>query len=191
MTTDASLSSTPLVLGIARRLKSARQSRGLSVSELARRATIAKSTVTQLEAGRGNPSVETIWALATALDVPFARLIEAPAPSVQIIRSGEGQATLAERTEFTATLLAARPPGLTHNLHRIELEADAERQSAAHGAGTVEHLFVARGRMRAGPTDEPAELGAGDYMTFPGDAPHVYAAPDGPAMALLIMEYDH
>lgn len=190
VTTEASSSSTAIVQGIAKRLKSAREARHLSASELARRAAIAKSTLTQLEAGHGNPSVETLWALATALDVPFARLIEAPAPSVHIVRAGQGTTTFAEHSAYTATLLAARPPGPTHNIYRIRLEAGAERRSNAHPAGTVEHLFVAHGAMHAGPANGPADLEAGDYMTFPGDVDHVYAATDGPATALLIMEYE-
>lgn len=190
MTSDLSVSSAPLVQSIAKRLKAAREARHLSAAELARRAALAKSTLTQLEAGHGNPSVETLWALATALDVPFARLIEAPAPSVHIVRAGQGTTTFSERSHYAATLLAARPPGPTHNVYRIRLAADAERWSDAHPVGTVEHLFIAHGAMRAGPVDEPADLGAGDYMTFPGDVAHVYAAIDGPATALLIMEYD-
>jgi transcriptional regulator with XRE-family HTH domain len=52
---------------------------GLSLTELARRAGIAKSTLSQLESGAGNPSVETLWALAVALGVPFSRLVDLPA----------------------------------------------------------------------------------------------------------------
>ena len=52
----------------------------MSLSELARRADVAKSTLSQLESGRGNPGVETVWALATALGVPFSALIDPPEP---------------------------------------------------------------------------------------------------------------
>ncbi|MGL1180837.1 helix-turn-helix domain-containing protein, partial [Vibrio parahaemolyticus] len=49
---------------IATTLRRERERRDLSVSELARRAGVAKATVSQLENGGGNPSVETLWALA-------------------------------------------------------------------------------------------------------------------------------
>ena len=35
----------------------------ISLTELARRAGLAKSTLSQLEAGTGNPSIETLWSL--------------------------------------------------------------------------------------------------------------------------------
>lgn len=61
------LSSTPIgILAVA--VKRERGRIGISVSELAKRAGIAKSTLSQLESGSGNPSLETLWALAMALD---------------------------------------------------------------------------------------------------------------------------
>ncbi|PVJ86390.1 transcriptional regulator, partial [Salmonella enterica subsp. enterica serovar Senftenberg] len=58
---------------IARSLVRERQRTGLSLAEIARRAGIAKSTLSQLEAGNGNPSLETLWSLCVALDIPFPR----------------------------------------------------------------------------------------------------------------------
>ena len=60
---------------IAQSLVRERTRAGLSLAEVARRAGIAKSTLSQLEAGNGNPSLETLWALCVALDIPFARLM--------------------------------------------------------------------------------------------------------------------
>lgn len=65
-----------------------RERTGLSMTELAKRAGIAKSTLSQLESGTGNPSVETLWALGVALDVPFSRLVDPPRPVVKVIRAG-------------------------------------------------------------------------------------------------------
>src|ERR1700684_3982944 len=63
----------PLEL-IAASLRRERRRTGLSLTEVARRAGIAKSTLSQLESGAGNPSLETLWALCVALDAPFSRL---------------------------------------------------------------------------------------------------------------------
>src|SRR5438132_11094708 len=79
---------------IARSLRRERQRAGLSLTELARRAGIAKSTLSQLEAGTGNPSVETLWALGVALDVPFPRLVEPPQAVVDVIRSRQRPAVV-------------------------------------------------------------------------------------------------
>ena len=57
---------------IAASIRTERERAGLSLSELARNAGIAKSTLSQLESGAGNPSLETLWALSVALEVPFS-----------------------------------------------------------------------------------------------------------------------
>ena len=61
---------------LARTLKRRRLERDLSISELARQAGIAKATLAGIERGSGNPSIDTAWALARALNVPFGDLFD-------------------------------------------------------------------------------------------------------------------
>ncbi|WP_348250226.1 helix-turn-helix domain-containing protein, partial [Salmonella enterica] len=71
---------------IARTLVRERQRTGLSLAEIARRSGIAKSTLSQLEAGNGNASLETFWSLCVALDIPSARLLEPQVQKTQVTR---------------------------------------------------------------------------------------------------------
>jgi len=58
----------------------------------------------------------------------------------------------------------------------MELEPGQPREAEAHLPGSVEHVVIAAGRVRAGPAAEPVELGPGDYIAFAGDVPHHYEA---------------
>jgi transcriptional regulator with XRE-family HTH domain len=174
---------------IATALRGERERAGLSLTELARRAGIAKSTLSLLEGGAGNPSVETLWALAVALGIPFSRLVEPASPPVRVVRAGEGPRIPAEQAHFTGTLLAAGSPHTRRDVYVITLEPGADRHAAAHIPGTVEHLIVAAGRVRTGPADQLIELGPGDYAAFAGDVPHVYEAVDPGTWAVLVMEH--
>ncbi|WP_219413654.1 helix-turn-helix domain-containing protein [Pseudonocardia nigra] len=180
---------TELVESIAAVLRRERERHGISLAELARRAGIAKSTLSQLEAGAGNPSVETLWALAVALDVPFSRLVDPPGPPVQVLRAGEGVAIRSEHAPFTGTVLAACPPGARRDLHLITAEPGPPREAHAHIRGTTEHLLVTAGRWRTGPVGAEVDLGPGDYARFPADRPHTYEAFEPGSTAVLIMEY--
>ena len=87
---------------IAKSLVRERARTGLSLAEVARRAGIAKSTLSQLESGNGNPSLETLWSLCVALDIPFARLLEPQVNKTQVIRRGEGTKVVAEQANYQA-----------------------------------------------------------------------------------------
>jgi transcriptional regulator with XRE-family HTH domain len=174
---------------IAAALRAERERAGLSLTELARRAGIAKSTLSQLEAGAGNPSVETLWSLGVALGVPFSRLVEPPVPDVRVIRRGEGPRIRAERADFTGTLLAAGSGRTRRDVYVVELEPGPARRADAHIPDSVEHFIVAAGRVLVGPAEDPVEAAPGDYVAFAGDVPHVYQALAPGSWGVLVMEH--
>jgi transcriptional regulator with XRE-family HTH domain len=178
----------PPLQAIAAALRRERERAGLSLSEVARRAGLAKSTLSQLESGTGNPSVETLWALGVALGVPFSQLVDPPTPQVRVVRAGEGTTFHAELAQFTATLLSAGAPHARRDLYLMALEPGSIRSAEPHLPGSVEHVVVAAGRLRTGPLESPIELGPGDYATFRGDAPHRYEALETGTWAVLVME---
>ena len=160
----------PLEL-IAASLRRERRRTGLSLTEVARRAGIAKSTLSQLESGAGNPSLETLWAICVALDAPFSRLLDPPRPHVLLIRADEGPTVSAAQANYQATLLAACPPGARRDIYRIDAEPGHARLSEPHMPGVVEHVVLSTGRALVGLAEQPAELGPGDYTCYPGDVP--------------------
>ena len=173
---------------IARSLRRERESAGLSVSELARRAGISKATVSQLENGSGNPSVETLWALGVALGVPFATLVDQPASGPTLIRLEDLHAVPAAAAHYSATLLSASPPGARRDLYLIQAEPGAPRRSEPHHAGTTEHVVLLSGAALVGPVDAVIALRPGDYLSYPGDAPHIFEATEPGTRAVLISE---
>jgi transcriptional regulator with XRE-family HTH domain len=174
---------------IAAALRRERQRSGLSLTEVARRAGIAKSTLSQLESASGNPSLETLWALCVALDVPFSRLLDPPAPQTQVIRAGEGPTVASAQADYQATLLASSTPGARCDIYRIAAEPGHARASEPHMPGVVEHVVLGAGRALVGVTDQATELGPGDYIRYPGDRPHVFEALEPGTQAVLLSEH--
>lgn len=174
---------------IAAALRREREREKLSLSEVAKRAGIAKSTLSQLESGAGNPNIETLWALAVALNVPFSRLVEPSPTAPRVIRAGEGPSVKSEQAEFVGTLLATSPPGVRRDIYLITVEPIGARKADAHLPGTVEHVLMMSGRLRVGPEDTPVELGVHDYASFAGDIAHVYEALTRGTSFALVMEH--
>ena len=177
---------------IARTLRREREALGISVSELARRADVSKATVSQLENGSGNPSVETLWALAVALGVPFAVLVDHEAQAPTLVRATSRSESTAgvpsSAAPYVASLLSASPPNARRDIYLIHAEPGEARVSNPHQRSTTEHLVLVSGRARVGPADAPHVLDPGDYLAYAGDAPHVFEALLPGTSAVLVSE---
>ena len=57
------------------RLRAARRARSLSLRTLAERLGVSPSLISQIETGRANPSVSTLYAIAAELDVSLDELL--------------------------------------------------------------------------------------------------------------------
>ena len=74
---------------LAANLRRLRIARRLSLSELARATGMSKATLSSVESGRSNPTVETLAALAAALRVSLGELLEEPPlGEVRVVRRG-------------------------------------------------------------------------------------------------------
>jgi len=111
-----------IVALVSMSLRRERARAALSLTELAKRAGIAKSTLSQLESGAGNPSLETLWALCTALGVLLSRLIDPPGSDIRVVRAGEGVVMHAERDPYEAAMLASCPTGACRDIYRVGAE---------------------------------------------------------------------
>jgi transcriptional regulator with XRE-family HTH domain len=177
------------VRAVAANVRARRLQAGMTLADLAGASGLGKSTLAQLESGRANPSVETLWAIAAALKVPFARIVEEERPSLRVVRARDQPAMRSEETPgWVGRLLAASHGRGTFDLYSLDLEAGSVRHADPHHAGVVEHLVVVSGRLLVGPEGGPVELGPGDIVTFAADVPHVYEALET-AHLVLLMSY--
>ncbi len=174
--------------GLARSVRAHREGRGLSLGALSRSAGLSKTSLSTLEAGLSNPSIETLWRLAEALGVSLGTLLgEADPPRTLVIRRGEG-------TPFESPSGMAGRMLLTEGRdHRTEvLDAavapGADYRSAPHAPGTKELFVCTQGSLLLGPVDQEVDLVAGDSLWFPADVPHRYTSETG-AEGLVVMRY--
>lgn len=157
-------------------LQALRQGRGWSLSQLAAQAGIAKSNLSRLEQGDGNPTLDTLWRLAMRLEVPFGTLV-APITAtlgedgvtVQLIDQGRGQPAV--------------------DAYWMRCEPHTHRRAEAHSPGTREFLNVISGTLTAGPVGEMQPLVAGDRFEFPADRPHAYRTETEAATFLMTIVY--
>ncbi|WP_200956725.1 XRE family transcriptional regulator [Thermococcus barophilus] len=162
------------MITLARNIRRLREEKGLSLTELAEKAGISKSTLSSLEAGKTNPTISTLWAIADALGVPFGALIgsekdmevEEEGVSVRLIEQSEGI-----------------------EVYLMRLNAKSIRKAEPHPQGVKEHVLVVKGSVLVGSLDAPKLVSAVEKITFRGDQPHVYVALEKPALLVVVVDY--
>lgn len=170
---------------VGERVRQLRLRRGLSLSELARRAGLGKGTLSELESGQRNPTLETLYALAAPLGVGLAALI------------GPGAATGRRPTVHGATVTAilldvleAAEDGSTTEVYRLVLEPGGRRVSPAHGPGVREQYTVVSGVAVVGPTGQEQVVAAGQTHNWISDRQHTFRAEGvGPAIGVLLVTH--
>ncbi|QNS07916.1 helix-turn-helix domain-containing protein [Streptomyces xanthii] len=169
---------------VGRRLRELRRGDGLTLSELARRSGVGKGTLSELESGLRNPTLETLYALTTALGRPLSAVLDDPPPGVTAAAGGvSGSAVTAVLLERYEDADAAT------DVFRVTIADGAVQESAAHVPHTTESLMVLSGTAVVGLPDAPQTAGPGGHATWSADVPHLYGAPHGEVQGVLFVRY--
>jgi transcriptional regulator with XRE-family HTH domain len=169
---------------LAKNLRRLRIASRQSLSELARATAVSKATLSGIERGTGNPTIQTLAALARVLRVGVPELLGEPA-------LGEVRIARAERkpdrkaTSVNVRMLETLPVDGQLELSQVNLPGGTTCELAAATPGSRKQVLVLTGTLIAGPAERISELSRGDYISFPADVPHLYEAPRGPARALV------
>lgn len=147
------------------RVRALREERGLTLTALAAAAGIGKGSLSELESGRRNPTLDTLYAVAGPLGVPLAALLDFSAGAVAADESFEGVLLHTERTEES-----------TSEVYLLRVGAGVMRESPAHARGAVEQLLVLAGSCRVAYDDTVVDVPAGGHVSWPADVPHRYTA---------------
>jgi XRE family transcriptional regulator, regulator of sulfur utilization len=190
MSARRSAASTPnlpeLSASIGSRIRGLRTRRGISLASLAIDTRLGKGTLSELERGRRNPTLDTLFAIATALSVPLGDLLTAPSNGPDINRDSRPRA---HGQSVDAELIGRwTEPGETVEVYRMTISF-GQRQSHSHAAGVTETVTVISGEVLVGCNSAPARLASGQSHSFPGDRDHFYEGLLERSSTVLIMRY--
>jgi transcriptional regulator with XRE-family HTH domain len=172
--------------GVGQRLRSERERHGVSLRELARRLEISPSALSQIETGRSRPSVGTLYAIVSELDMSLDELFGSLRPLV-LDASGspeETGATLVQRRQTRKGIelesgvrwerLTPTPEPDADFLYVVYEVGGASSREGTHMRHMGrEYGLVLSGRLRVTiGFDEEHELGPGDSIAFESSRPH-------------------
>ena len=166
--------------GVGQRLRTERERHGLSLRELARRLAISPSALSQIETGRSRPSVGTLYAIVTELDMSLDELFG----SRRAAEPAETAGSLVQRRDERRGLdlesgvrwerLTPTPEPDADFLYVVYEVGGASSRPGTHMRHMGrEYGIVLSGRLRVTiGFDEEHELGPGDSIAFESSRPH-------------------
>ena len=173
----------PIDARVRRRLRELRTEQGLTLAEVASRATIDVSTLSRLESGKRRIALDHVPALASALGVTADDLLgvrPAADPRVRERAQRHGGLTIWPLTRRT-----------TAGLHAYRVRIGTTRRVPPPAPLPVHEghdwIYVLEGRMRLLLDDTDLTIVPGEAVEFSTWTPHWFGAIDEPAEIILIV----
>lgn len=178
------------------RLREAREAREMSLRELARRLNLSPSLISQVETGKSQPSISTLFAIVGELDVPVNEVIwepdaadsdaGPPAPRSRKAAIADSQSPLQRAEERLSIHIDSGvswqrlTAGPDHDVDFLLLRYEPGGESTAPESlmrhNGKEYGYVLSGRLRVSIGFESYELRRGDSISFDCTEPHRLAA---------------
>lgn len=165
-----------LTTNVGQTVKGRREHLGLSLRALATKSGVSASMISELERGTKSPTISTLSSIAQALDMAIADLLAtASRRRVNIVRAGEGASGVDRKSGARRESFGPAVDGSKVEFLRYVLPARKMSGAfAAHAKGTIEHMHVAKGSIRATFGEETATLNAGDSCSCYADIAHYF-----------------
>ena len=178
----------PAVAAVGSRIREKRLLLGMTLRELARRLNVSPSFVSQLETGKSQASVATLYSVCEVLEIPIESLFGPPVgknPSQTATPSSDssaGQGPVMRSSERPSILLetGVRWENLTRRTDpKVEFKMIEYPVGSSSSGGAqllrhegIEFGYVLRGRLEVSVGFERYVLDPGDAVTFDSTMPH-------------------
>lgn len=152
-------------------IKQARAGR-CSIEELAAEAGVSSGRISQIERGIANPSFETLWRLARALDLPIGTFFEGPSSHTRmLVRADERKRLVLPHDDLEYELLT---PDLRRSLEVFKFHVPPGFDNSARPISHVgeECIHLLSGELEVHVNGSKFDLGEGDSITYDSSLPH-------------------
>jgi transcriptional regulator with XRE-family HTH domain len=153
-----------------------REKKGLTLKEVAEKAQVSESLVSQIERNRVSPSIDTLMSIIQILDIDLEYLFKnfRTNKKVTLIRA-------AERNKLVLHQVVYHQLSILHNIEEqhaieaflLEITAAGEKGNIEYGHKGNELGFILEGQGELIYGTEVYPLLAGDSISFPSDIPHI------------------
>jgi transcriptional regulator with XRE-family HTH domain len=164
------------------RLRRLRERRGLTLTAVAAKTAISKSTLSRLEGGQRKPSLELLLPLAEAYHLPLDELVGSPAVGDPRVRSKA-------RTRNGRLVFPLTGPSSGMAVWKVVIPPERERKLRTHAG--YEWLYVLSGEMRLILGEHDIVMHAGEVAEFDTRLPHWFGPTGEQPVEILSVHSSH
>ena len=169
---------------LGRRIREARQQRGMTLKEMDETAGLSATHISEIERGKTSPTIGALIRIAGALGREVSYFVE-PEVLPDIARSSRADRNIVEFGPAGAEVQTPGVPGGRLRAVTIHLEPGLPELELSPDEGSLGG-YVLRGRVRVGGEDGEEILSEGDSLYAQLETPARFAAVDGPASLVLV-----
>lgn len=164
-----------LIAQVSGTIRELRHRAGLSLDQLALRASVSKGILVQIEKGAANPSIATLCKVAAGLGVSVADLVQvAGHPPIEVVPAGLPRVLWRGPKGGSATFHVGSSGPDMLELWSWELGPGERYEGSAHPAGTQELINVLHGTLALAFGDVTYVVEQGASALAHTDRPHAY-----------------
>jgi len=172
---------------VAGNLKRVRESRNLSLDQVAALTGVSKSMLRQIETGRSSPTIATIWKIANGLRLSFTSLVSRRSPPVAILDFKGAKPLTAESRRYRLYPVIPFDPDRSFEVYYVEIEPATTFGGEPHQGNVEEYVFVTQGRLRIVVDDATYDVDTHQCVRFKADRPHTYRSMGRQTVAAIMM----
>ena len=164
-----------LAVVVGHNLRRLRTRHGYSLERLAKLSGVSRAMLGQIELGRSVPTINLLWKVARALEVPFAALTGGPdVRGTIVLRGDDAKVLVSQSGHFRSRALFPFDSQRKVEFYELRLVPGGLELADPHAPGTMENLVVARGTIEIDIASERHVLEEEDAILFEADVPHSY-----------------
>ncbi|GLB58829.1 helix-turn-helix domain-containing protein [Cytobacillus sp. NCCP-133] len=159
---------------IGENLRNIRKARGYSLDATAEMTGVSKAMLGQIERGESNPTVTTLWKIASGLQVSFSSLINEESSDVHFIELQTITPIMESKGNYKVYPVFPFDPRKKFEIFTVEVEPGCQHTSDKHNEGVEEYITVMSGILEMEIGDQRITVRAGNSIKFLANKAHTY-----------------
>ncbi len=183
----------PALPAVGKNMHKERRRQQLSLEALAAGSGVSKAMLSQIESGKVNPTVATLWKIAHALGVEFETLLQGEGGRAKRFELNSAERITSFTTDRSGTVFRVLSPirmAEDLEMYLVTLQPGAEHRSQPHQDGSEEFLTMLSGEVKVTAGRNQAVLRKGDFLSYQSDVEHSISNTSGqPAELYMIVRF--